>query len=135
RCKSCKDGTQQQVGFHEFGKSRSVVYETGSSQSRAPATPQPLSAQAKGFHTTYISTYSLTGIASSRSGSSDTERIRCCCSSEKRLRRLVLNFSTSSGIPSLRRRLCPIGYSTVSSSTVPSFNSTRSEFAIDLFSG
>ena len=47
----------------------------------------------------------------------------------------VLNFSTSSGKPSSRRRRWPIGYSTVSSSTVPSFNSMRSELAIERFSG
>ena len=84
---------------------------------------------------TYKSTYSFTGIASSRAGSSETSRIRCCCASLNRRRRLVLNFSISSGIPSSRRRRWPMGYSTVSSSTEPSSRSTRSALAIERFPG
>ncbi len=53
----------------------------------------------------------------------------------KRRRKFVLNFSTSSGMPSSRRRRWPIGYSTVSSTIDPSFNSTWSEFAIERLSG
>ena len=42
-------------------------------------------------------------------------RIACCCFAGKRRARLTRNFSISTGMPSLRRRLWPIGYSTTTS--------------------
>src|SRR5216683_4744665 len=46
------------------------------------------------------------------------------------------NLASKRGVPSSRRRLCPTGYSTsTSSSTVPLFSSMSSAFPIERFSG
>ena len=54
---------------------------------------------------TIMSTNSLTGVASSRFASRQRSRISPACVAGKTRARFVLNFSTSTGIPSLRRRL------------------------------
>src|SRR3981189_410925 len=64
-----------------------------------------------GAHGTNRSTKSLTGVFSRRRGSAQSSRIAFCCSGGKRRARLVLNFSTRIGMPSLRRRRWPSGYS------------------------
>src|SRR3981189_3292577 len=87
-------------------------------------------------HMTNKSTNSLTGIFSSRPASKHRSRIALCCSGGKRRARLLLNFSTRTGMPSLRRRRWPIGYSqTTSFSLLPSLNSTVSALAIERFHG
>src|SRR3954465_10523867 len=87
-------------------------------------------------HMTKRSTNSSTGVLSSRAASMHTSRMALCCFEGKRRARLVLNFSTRMGMPSLRRRLWPIGYShTTSSSLEPSLNSTVSAFAIERLAG
>src|SRR2546430_273488 len=89
-----------------------------------------------GTHGTNRSTNSLTGVFSSRPGSAQSSSIVFCCSAGKRRARLVLNFSTRIGMPSLRRRRWPIGYSqTTSSSLLPALNSTVSALAIERFFG
>src|SRR5690242_11119497 len=88
------------------------------------------------IHMTIRSTNSCTGVCSRRFASRHSSRIAFCCFSGKRRARLRSNFSTSRGIPSLRRRLWPIGYSTTTSARrLPSLNSTVSAFAIERFSG
>jgi hypothetical protein len=72
---------------------------------------------------------------SSRARSSEASRISAAAVFGKAAAQVGFEFSTSSGSPSSRRRRWPMGYSTVSSSTVPSFSSTRSELAIERFSG
>ena len=63
--------------------------------------------------------------SSSFFASSATSRMACCCFAGKRRARLVRNFSTSTGMPSSRRRRWPIGYSTTTSRVrLPSLNST-----------
>src|SRR3954470_12794444 len=82
------------------------------------------------------STNSLTGVCSSFFWSMHSSRIAFCCFSGKRRARLRSNFSTRCGMPSLRRRLWPMGYSTTTSeSFLPSLNSTVSALAIERFSG
>src|SRR2546425_10375346 len=89
-----------------------------------------------GAHTTIRSTNSLTGVCSSRFWSLQSSRMVFCCCDGKRRARLRSNFSTRCGMPSLRRRLWPIGYSTTTSgSVVPSLNSTVSALAIERLSG
>src|SRR5688500_101281 len=85
---------------------------------------------------TIRSTNALTGTAASLSGSSATSRIAACCLGGNRRDRLVLNFSTSTGMPSARRRLCPIGYSTTTSLVrEPSRNAIVMPLAIERFAG
>src|SRR5262249_37831894 len=85
---------------------------------------------------TMRSVNSCTGVLSSRFASRHKCKIVCDCFAGKRRARLVLNFSTSTGMPSLRRRLWPMGYSqTTSFSFVPSLNSTVSALAIERLSG
>src|SRR5258708_19738197 len=82
-----------------------------------------------------ISTNSWTGVASSCFGLRQTSRISSLCFSAKRRARLVLNFSTRNGIPSLRPRLWPMGNSTTNSFIfLPSLNSTSSALPIHRFS-
>src|SRR3981189_791893 len=89
-----------------------------------------------GAHRTNRSTNSLTGVLSSRPGSAQSSRIVFCCSGGKHRARLVLNFSTSIGMPSLRRRRWPSGYSqTTSFSFVPSLSSIVRPLAIERFFG
>src|SRR4029453_2731242 len=84
----------------------------------------------------YRSTYSWTGMPSSVFRSRLAARIASCCLEGNRRARFVRNFSTNNGMPSLRRRLWPIGYSTTTSFNLrPSFSSTVSALAIDRFSG
>ena len=62
--------------------------------------------------------------------------IRSRCFSGKRRARFMRNFSTRIGMPSFRRRLWPMGYSTtISFSFFPSVNSTVRAFAIERFAG
>src|SRR5438876_6726174 len=87
-------------------------------------------------HMTNRSTNSLIGIFSSRTGFMHRSRIVLCCSGGKRRARLLLNFSTRIGMPSLRRRLWPSGYShSTSFGLLPSLNSTVSALAIERFFG
>src|ERR1700682_3456926 len=89
-----------------------------------------------GSHTTIMSTNSFTGVAPSLRASRQRSSIAFCCLGGKRRARLRSNFSTSSGMPSLRRRLWPRGHSTtISASLLPSLNSTVSALAIERLSG
>src|SRR5436190_204519 len=78
------------------------------------------------------STNVCTGVAARRSPSSARSRITRACFAGKRRARLVLNLSTSNGMPWWRRRRWPMGYSmTTSSSLLPSSNSTVIALAMD----
>jgi hypothetical protein len=58
-----------------------------------------------------------------------------CCLAGKRRARFRRNLASSNGIPSVRRRRWPMGYSiTTSGRIVPSVNSTVSPLAIDRLS-
>src|SRR5690606_15921893 len=85
---------------------------------------------------TYRSTYSCTGMACRVCWPRDASRMRDCWRGGKMRARLVRNLASSSGMPSWRRRLWPMGYSqTTSSSRAPSLNSTVSAFAMERLSG
>src|SRR3979490_494909 len=89
-----------------------------------------------GAHGRNRCTNSLTGVFSSRPGSAHSSRIVFCCAGGKRRARLVLNFSTRIGMPSLRRRRWPSGDSqSTSFSLLPSVNSTVRALAIERFFG
>src|SRR5258706_9919301 len=89
-----------------------------------------------GAHMTIRLTKSFTGVCSRRFWSMHSSRIAFCCFGGKRRARLRSNFSTRCGMPSLRRRLWPIGYSTTTSgSDVPSLNLTVNPLGIQRLSG
>src|SRR5690606_28170706 len=73
--------------------------------SRYPAT-------ARIYGVTIKSTTACTGMADSTSRSNDASATCRCCLAGNIRARLVLYFSTNTGMPSSRRRLWPIGYST-----------------------
>ena len=87
------------------------------------------------FPYTYRSTYSCTGMRSSCCWLSETSRMACCFCGVNRRARLVRNFASKSGMPSLLRLRWPSGYSTVSVKLLPSRKEMVSELAIERFSG